>query len=84
MWEDILKGSLRKRARKRIDEVMSDGKERTSSQILNEIISRVEQSNNTTLHNVPLAREVQQYLRINPIYEVVNKGRKWTSYKKVE
>ena len=83
-WDILKRGGLRKRARKHIDKVMSDGKERTSSQILGEIITNIEQSNNTTLHNVPLAREIQQYLRINPIYVVVERGRKWTSYRMVE
>tara|TARA_B110000495_G_C22945540_1_gene553484 strand:+ start:514 stop:780 length:267 start_codon:yes stop_codon:yes gene_type:complete len=78
MWEDILKGKrINSKAIPIIDKIMSDGKERTSRNIVDSIFNYIENYNEgkgyrMTFQIVPSTSSIAKYLSSSPKYIKLN------------
>ena len=73
MWERILKRKV-KRFHKIVDDIMSDGKARTSENIY-ALLKESMTSGRNSGRNVPMGREVSSYLTKNSKYN--KRGKEW-------
>tara|TARA_R110002167_G_scaffold116694_2_gene292044 strand:+ start:2565 stop:3401 length:837 start_codon:yes stop_codon:yes gene_type:complete len=82
---DILKGKrkISQKGKNYIDEIMLDGKERTSRSLLDDIMNKIDNDNlirnkqtiRTTYHSVPTTTEIGWYIKSNPIYIRTNNNK---------